>query len=55
MGVGEEESIKKWSEGQHVTYISRLSDFALYVEDCLMQKHDTWEKWVKWTWCLTSK
>ena len=29
--------------GQHVTYVLRLSDFALYLEYYLMYKHDTLE------------
>ena len=38
-----------------VTYISWSSDFALYLEDCLMYEHHTSGLWVSMTRHLTSK
>ena len=38
-----------------VTYISRLSDFALNLEDCLMYVHHTFGVWISMTQRLTSK
>ena len=38
-----------------VTYISWSSDFALYLEDCLMYEHLTLDLWVSMTRHLTSK
>ena len=38
-----------------VTYISWSSDFALYLEDCLMYEHHTSGLWVSTTQHLTSK
>ena len=38
-----------------MTYISWSSDFALYLEDCLMYEHLTSELWVSMTQHLTSK
>ena len=44
------------SKWKWVTVASILwfSDFALYLEGYLMFKHDTLERWVSMTWCLTS-
>ena len=38
-----------------VTYISWSSDFALYVEDCLVYEHLTSGLWVIMTWYLALK
>ena len=46
---------ESWSEGQHDLYISRSSDFALYLENYLMYEHHTLGLWVSMTRHLTSK
>ena len=43
-----------WFVG-HCDYISRSSEFALYLEDCLMYEHHTFGLWVSMTKHLTSK
>ena len=44
-----------WVMKVSMTYISRSSDFALYIEDYLMYEHHTLGLWVSMTRHLTSK
>ena len=47
---------KVWPQNKYtVTYISWSSDFALRLEDYLINEHNTLGLWVSMTWRLTSK